>query len=313
MSKREVVILENPSELGAGTRGAGLGPMAVRLEDNQNGNVIYSRYQHVTLGSLNHKLCAETQTPFAKNIEFIEEQNIALVDAVQDILGQEKFPLIMSGDHSNALGSIAAVKDMYPDKRLGVIWIDAHADLHTPYTTPSGNVHGMPLGASLGEGYESYSKNKPNPEVEAIWHRLTHLGKNHIHPKVNPRDLVLIAIRDLEEPEWKDIDDNQIKNYVPARMTNKTMDKVADETLKYLKDCDLLYVSFDVDSMDPSVSAGTGTSVPNGLSLDEAKTLVKRFYTDKKVAALEITEINPLIDVENKMAKAALDIMKHIL
>ncbi len=309
---RDVVILENPSELGAGTRGAGIGPMAVRLEDNQNGNDIYGKYPLVTLATRNDILCKETDSPTAKYIEFIERQNLLLIDEIQKQLSNNKFPLVISGDHSNALGSIAAIKDLYPSKRLGVIWIDAHADLHTPYTTPSGNVHGMPLGASLGEGYESQSINVPTQDVLEAWHRLTHLGKNSIHPKVSPADLVLIAIRDLEEPEWRDIDDNRIKNYVPARLLNKTMNEVALETLDYLEECDLIYVSFDVDSMDPSVSKGTGTSVPNGLTLDQAKTLLSAFYQSEKLIALEITEINPLIDENNKMARAALDIMKHL-
>jgi len=139
------------------------------------------------------------------------------------------------------------------------------------------------------------------------------LGKNKIHPKVLPQDLALIAIRDLEDAEWNDIDDNDIFNYVPARLLNKTMEQVAEETLEYLSHCDLIYISFDVDSMDPSVSVGTGTSVPNGLSLEDAKALLEYLYESPKVAALEITEINPLIDQNNKMAIAALDIMRHLL
>jgi arginase len=310
---RQVVIIENPSELGAGTRGAGTGPIAVRLQDNQEGNTIYGKIPHKTVLSRNEVLCSGHKTPSAKHISDIIEQNNRLIDEVQNHLSSGDFPFIVSGDHSNALGSIAAIKDLYPEKRLGVIWIDAHADLHTPYTTPSGNVHGMPLGASLGEGYESVNINTPTPETDEAWHKLTHIGKNNIHPKVQPKDLVLIAIRDLEEPEWRDIEDNRIKNYVPARMLNKTMEEVATETLDYLKECDLLYVSFDVDSMDPSVSTGTGTSVPNGLTLEQAKDLLSYFYASEKLAALEITEINPLIDENNKMAIAALDIMRHLL
>ncbi len=310
---RKVVIIENPSELGAGTRGAGTGPIAVRLQDNQEGNTIYGSIPHKTVLSRNEVLSSTHNTPSAKHILNIIAQNELFIDEVQHHLNAGDFPLIVSGDHSNALGSIAAIKDQYPDKRLGVIWIDAHADLHTPYTTPSGNVHGMPLGASLGEGYESVNINTPTAETEKAWHTLTHIGKNKIHPKVNPSDLVLIAIRDLEEPEWRDIEDNRIKNYVPARMLNKTMDEVANETLDYLSGCDLIYVSFDVDSMDPSVSTGTGTSVPNGLTLQQAKDLLTHFYASEKLAALEITEINPLIDENNKMARAALDIMRHLL
>lgn len=311
--KRDVIIVENPSEIGAGTRGAGTGPFAVRLQDNQTGNTIYGKYPFKTVETFNGALCAPVTTPHAKYIKEIVDQNKRLINVLSPIFQSDKFPLIISGDHSNALGTIAAIKDHNPSKRLGVIWIDAHADLHTPYTTPSGNVHGMPLGASLGEGYESDAINDPDPAVIDSWHELTRLGDNGIHPKVLPRDLALIAIRDLEDAEWNDIDDNDIFNYVPARLLNKTMQQVAEETLEYLSHCDLIYISFDVDSMDPSVSEGTGTSVPNGLSLDEAKTLLECLYQSPKIAALEITEINPLIDQNNKMAKAALDIMRHLL
>lgn len=311
--KKDIIIIENPSELGAGTRGAATGPIAVRLEDNMHGNAIYGKYPHITVLSRNEVLCKPTATPNAKYLKDIEEHNLEFMSVMQQQLKANRFPVIVSGDHSNALGSIAAIKDQFPEKRLGVIWIDAHADLHTPYTTPSGNVHGMPLGASLGEGYESNAINEPTEEVKEIWHRLTHLGGNQVHPKVMPSDLVLIAIRDLEYPEWKDIDDNKIKNYVPARLLNKSMQEVANETLEYLSACDHIYISFDVDSMDPEVSKGTGTSVENGLSLEEAKTLLKLLSESEKIAALEITEINPLIDENNKMARAALEIMKYIL
>ncbi|MCO4819930.1 MAG: arginase [Bacteroidetes bacterium] len=310
---RDVVIVENPSEVGAGARGAGTGPFAVRLQDNETGNKVYGKFPHLTVDTFNGALCNPITTPNAKYINEIVEQNNRLIGRIQPLLDAGKFPFILSGDHSNALGTIAAIKDHNPSKRLGVIWIDAHADLHTPYTTPSGNVHGMPLGASLGEGYESNAINEPNVEVVNSWHALTHMGKNQIHPKVDPKDLALIAIRDLEDAEWNDIDDNNIFNYVPARLLNKTMEQVAAETLEYLEDCDLIYISFDVDSMDPSVSVGTGTSVPNGLTLENAKSLLEQLYKSPKITALEITEINPLIDQNNKMAKAALDIMHHLL
>ena len=311
--KRNIIIIENPSEVGAGVRGAGLGPVAVRMEDHRMGNELYSRFPFMNIDSFNHELVNPTPYLHAKYINFIVEQNERLVNTIQTEIKKDRFPLIISGDHSNAMGSIAALKDLYPDKRLGVIWIDAHADLHTPYTTPSGNVHGMPLGASLGDGFASDAINKPHKDTLHYWEKLTHLGPNEIHPKIDPQDVVLISIRDLEVQEWSDIDENQIMNYVPARLLNKTMKEVVEETLSYLSGCDQLYVSFDVDSMDPSVSVGTGTSVDNGLTLDEAQDLLKGFYASPKLACLEITEINPLIDVKNKMAKTVVDILRKLI
>ncbi|MFT4521763.1 MAG: arginase [Bacteroidia bacterium] len=313
LHSKNIIIIENPSEVGAGTRGAGLGPVAVRLEDNGHGNKIYGKFPFRNIDSFNHLMVNPTEHEHAKYIDLIVRQNERLMDAIQSEFKAGNFPILLSGDHSNALGSIAAVKDANPSKRCGVIWIDAHADLHTPYTTPSGNVHGMPLGVSLGEGYSSEAVNNLNDSSIEYWHQLTHIGTNQIHPKILPSDLVLIAIRDLEEQEWNDIDANNIKHYVPARLQNRTMQEIAEETLAYLTECDLIYISFDVDSMDPSVSEGTGTSVDNGLTLEQAKALLFNLCKSEKLALLEITEINPLIDDRNKMAKAALDIMKHLL
>jgi arginase len=311
--QRVVKIIENPSELGAGVRGAALGPIAVRLEDIRRGAKIYNKLEFDSVGSRNEVLAHPTKFPFAKYIDHIFAQNQVLSSRLGEELRRGIFPLVISGDHSNALGSIAALKNTYPNDRIGVIWIDAHADLHTPYTSPSGNVHGMPLGASLGEGYSSDAINQLDDETRMYWGKLTHLGSKEIHPKLNPRDLVLIAIRDLESQEWADVEDNHIRNYVPARLLNMEMEEVANATLDYLSACDKIYISFDVDSMDPSVSKGTGTSVDNGLSLNEAKTLLKCLCKSEKLAMLEITEINPTIDEQNRMAKAVLSILDHLL
>ncbi len=310
--KRRYKIIENPSELGAGVRGPAVGPISVRLEDIRRGARIYDHIPFESIGSRNEVLARKSPFTHGKYIDAILEQNRNLVQKLGSELESGNFPVVISGDHSNALGSIAGLKNTYPDKRIGVVWIDAHADLHTPFTSPSGNLHGMPLGASLGEGYASDAINSPDPQTIAFWHELTHLGNERIHPKIDPADLVLIDIRDLEEQEWADIEENHIKNFVPARLLNLEMEEVARMTLDYLQECDLLYISFDVDSMDPSVSTGTGTSVDNGLSLQQAKDLLTALFKDDRVALFEITEINPLIDVQNKMAKAVLEIMDDL-
>ncbi len=310
---RDYIIIENPSELGAGVRGPSVGPISVRLEDMRRGAKIYDHITFESVGSRNEELSSPSRFKHAKYIDIIVEQNRILSEKVERELKMGQFPLVISGDHSNAIGSISALKNANSDKRIGVIWIDAHADLHTPYTSPSGNVHGMPLGAALGEGYSSDAINTPDPETLVHWKNLTHLGSHRIHPKLDPESVVLIDIRDLEEQEWTDIEVNHIKNFVPARLLNLEMEEVAKMTLKYLEGCDLIYLSFDVDSMDPSVSRGTGTSVENGLSLQQAKNLLKSLFQSPKLALMEITEINPLIDEENKMAKAVVSILDHLL
>ena len=313
MAKRNWTIIESPSELGAGTRGASLGPSAVRLEDAARGGKIYNQIPHKTLALSNSALFQAIQFPHAKHINGIAKAVDVLCNAVKNELHNEKFPLVISGDHSNAAGSIAGLKDAYPEKRIGVIWIDAHGDLHTPFTTPSGNVHGMPLAASLGDVYRSQQVNKPDDETLKYWKEITHAGEHNIHPKIKPEDLVLVDIRDLEEQEWIDIEDNNIKTYLPSRLRHKGMRELGKECLKYLNHCDLIYVTYDVDCMDPSVSKGTGTSVDNGLSLEEGIELLQSIMESEKVAVLEITEINPLLDTENKMATAVIKILDSLL
>ena len=313
MTERRIKILENPSELGAGTRGSSLGPAAVRLADAARGSRIYNRIPMGMLFEENEALHETIQFPNARHIDTLLNVLTKNCAVLERYIGEGYFPLIISGDHSNAISSIAAVANHYRKERTGVIWIDAHADLHSPYTTPSGNVHGMSLGAALGEGYRSETVNEVAPEVVETWTALTELGDSNHVPKIQPSDLYFIDIRDLEKQEWADIHDNSIRYRGPAELKGASMTEVASDALEALSHCHKIYVSFDVDVMDPTVSEGTGTSVPNGLHLDQAKELLGALWNSDKLAALEITEINPLLDTENRMAMAVVDILDSLL
>ena len=157
----------------------------------------------------------------------------------------------------------------------------------------------------------SNQKNEVAPETGEYWHALTHLGSNKVHPKLDAKDLVLIDIRDLEDQEWKDIDDNGIKYYVPARIYNKKMQDVANASLDYLSHCDHIYISFDVDSLDSSISMATGTPVPEGLNEEEARNLMGLLVQNEKVCCFEVTEINPTLEEGNRMGEIAFDVLTH--
>ena len=311
--ERNYHIILVPSELGCGKRGASHGPEAIMYADIARKGDFFSRFQFTRIEDYNYELIHPTPFKFAKYIDHIAKVVDNIIEEVEDCFDYEQFPIILSGDHSNALGSIAAIKNFYPKQRLGVIWIDAHADLHSPYTTPSGNVHGMPLAASLGDDYCSGKLNEIDDATIHFWKKLTRAGDRHIHPKIYPEDVVLIDIRDLEGPEWKDIQDNKIRYYGPDDVKETPVKSMAEETLKYLDHCDILYISFDVDSMDPSVSEGTGTSTPDGLTLANAKELLSYLFKSPKLVSLEITEVNPLEDYKNEMANAVLEILDHII
>ena len=306
-------MIEVPSELGAGTRGSSMGPMALRFADMNKGRRKINKYMTSRVGDLNYLLSKPTAFENAKNIDSIAQVVNAIALEVERSLSEGDFPLILTGDHSNAAGSIAGIKNFYEDKRLGVVWIDAHADIHTPLTTPSGNVHGMPVAVSLGIDNKANAINEYDDDTMEYWNELKYAGSKGISPKIQPQDIVYIDIRDLERQEWEIIEELNIEFYTPKEVKEYGIERVAKETLEYLKDCDIIYVSFDVDSLDPKVSTGTGTPYPDGLQLHEAKTLLYHLLKYPKTIALEITEINPLLDSQNKMAKATLEILEEVL
>lgn len=313
MASRNIKVIEVPSELGAGTRGSSLGPMALRFADMNKGRKKINKYKTSRVTDLNQVLSRTTVFEHAKNIDSIVKVIDAIAAEVEGTLADGDFPVVFSGDHGNAAGTIAGIKNFYHDKRIGVVWIDAHADVHTPYTTPSGNVHGMPMGISLGVYNRENAINEVDETTLEHWNALIHTGSRRITPKILPTDIVYIDIRDLERQEWDIIDELDIEFYTPKEVKDLGIERVAKETIEYLKDCDLLYISFDVDSLDPSVSVGTGTSYPDGLKLHEAKTLLYHLLKHPKTIAFEVTEINPLLDTENKMAKAVVEILEEVL
>ena len=196
----------------------------------------------------------------------------------------------------------------HPNKRLGVIWIDAHADIHSPYTTPSGNMHGMPIACSLDEDNKEKAINKLDDETSEFWEKLKNLGG--ICPKINYQDLVYIALRDFEPPEDFLIKRNKVRVFTLQEIRKKAVERVAIESLNYLDSCDIIYVSFDVDSMDSRISSGTGTPVPNGITEKEAGNLIYYIMRSKKIACFEMVEINPTLDKENLMAENAFEILQ---
>jgi len=211
------------------------------------------------------------------------------------------------------VGRLLESKRPYPTKGWGSSG-DAHADLHSPYTSPSGNVHGMPLAAILNEDNKKFDPGDVEEQTAKQWEKLKKVGG--IGPKAQPKDLVFIGLRDTEKEEDYLIEKFNITHYPPPLLRQKGMAKVISEIKnEKLKDCDKVYVSFDVDSLDcVEVSYGTGTPVENGLLVNEAKALLKGFMDWEKVIGLEITEINPLLDnKQNKMAETTLDILEFAL
>ncbi len=249
--------------------------------------------------------------PFAKYISQVYELNIKLACEIQKVFSIQNNLIVLSGNHSSAIGTIAGIKSAFSDKRLGVIWIDAHADIHSPFTTPSGNIHGMPLACSLGEDNFDCYKNKPDLDTIKYWDKLKNISS--ICPKIFYEDLVYIGLRSYEEEEAYLIRKNNIKVFTVSDVRKKSVKTISTETLNYLENCDLLYVSFDIDSLDSNIITGTGCPETNGLYEKEAKDIVYYFLQSPKVAVFEITEVNPMLDKDEKTVNIAFDILENAI
>lgn len=307
---KKLKFIENKSEITAGTRGSSLGIDAMRVAANKFSNPFFNHIDLVTLPDENHLLMEPVRHENAIRIEGLTKVYDYVGDAVKQSLESGEFPFVLAGDHGSAGGTIAGIKAAYPEKRLGVIWIDAHGDLHSPYTSPTGNMHGMPLGTALGVDNLASKVKDISAEEERLWNDLK--NKYGISPKILAEDLVQIAVRDTETPEDELSDRKDIRNYPVKELREKGLDQVVEEIKEKLSNCDIIYVSFDVDSMDSEISNGTGTPVPNGLSVEEATLFMKAFASWENLVCMEMVEINPCLDEKgNVMAETAFGILEE--
>lgn len=305
---KELKIIEVKSEIGAGTRGASLGVEAIKIASLDMNSDFFKQFESVEVENVNELLFDGAKHSYAKFIDgvMIMEERVCL--EVYETIWEENFPLVIAGDHCTAYGTIAGIKKADPKVRLGVIWIDAHADIHTPFTTPSGNMHGMALSMACGIDNLECKVNDPRGETLEYWEQIKNVGIPG--PKVYPEDIVYVGVRDLEKPENYLINKYNI-NFIETEDIKKVGSvKIAEKALQMLEHCDLIYVSFDVDTLDSRISTGTGTPVPNGLTVDEAKVLNAELAKNPKVCVWEIVEVNPTLDTENRMAESAFEILE---
>ena len=306
---KNIKLIEVPSEIGAGTRGASLGIDAIKIAALDFMSNFFVHFPSEKIEAENKLLFEPIQSPYAKRIQGVQTMYDRVSKAVADSIKGHFFPVVISGDHSNAGGTIAGIKMAKPKSKLGVIWIDAHADLHTPYTTPSGNMHGMPLAVSIAEDNKEMMVHELDEKTAKQWDQLKSMGK--IHQKVLPEDVVFISLRDFEKEEKHLIDKHDMKVITTSEVRRNGAENVCRKVLRYLSDCTDIYVSFDVDSLDSAISKGTGTPVSNGLKEREVEDLISKFMQNRKVCCFEITEVNPTLDKENLMAEIAFNILQR--
>jgi arginase len=306
---KNIKIIEVKSEIGAGTRGASLGVDAIKIAALDFMSNFFVHFPTEEIETENKLLFEPIESPYAKRIKGTYAMYERVAKSVCDTIKANWFPVVLSGDHSTAGATIAGLKLARPKAKLGVIWIDAHADLHTPFTTPSGNMHGMPLAVSIAEDNREHMVHEVDENTVKMWNALKNMGK--IAPKVLPEDIVFISLRDYEKEEEHLIKKHGMKVITTSEVRRKGAENVARSIFRYLSDCEYIYVSFDVDSLDASISRGTGTPVSNGLREREAEDLISKFMQHRKICCFEITEVNPTLDRENLMAEIAFNILQR--
>ncbi len=300
MSKHHhVQIIGYPSDLGAGRRGVDMGPSALRIAGitrkletlgytvTDEGDIPVNALEVEDEGSSNLKFLAE-----------IARATTILAERVEAALDANRFPLILGGDHSMGIGSLGGVAAhcKREGKRLGVVWIDAHADMNTPETTPSGNIHGMPLAVAMGLGH---------PKLKAI-------GGDFV--KVQPENVVIIAARDLDVGEVELIKRLNVSAYTMFDIDKRGIYPIIAEVVEKLRaQVDHLHVSFDLDGVDPLVAPGVGTPVPGGLSFREAHFVMEYLAETQMVGSLDVTEVNPILDTRNSTAVFATEVVSSCM
>jgi arginase len=197
----KIKLIKNRSDIGAGTRGSDMGIDALEIAAINVDNDFFNRHIYIDVKTHNETIYQKNNNSFAKRIEHVAEQCERVCDAVFTTIQENNFPIVLSGDHSSAIGTISGIKKAYPTKSIGVIWIDAHADLHSPYTSPSGNVHGMPIAAALNVDNLDYKINEVSDQTINYWNNLKNIGIEG--SKLGFNNLVYFGLRDFEIAEEK--------------------------------------------------------------------------------------------------------------
>lgn len=295
--RKHISILGVPMDLGADRRGVDMGPSAIRcagLETRleQLGYTVHDEGDLVV-----RRAKAYSNTLPETNMKYVYEivrVNEELAEQVAVITAGDRFPLILGGDHSIAIGTLAGVTRN--KERVGVIWYDAHGDVNTPDTSPSGNIHGMALAAAMGYGHPV----------------LTGIGGSR--RSIDPNNVVLVGARSLDPGERTFLKQHGVTVYTMHEIDRIGISKVMEQAL-HLASCgtDGVHLSLDLDGLDPEAAPGVGTPVPAGISLRESLLAMEMLSSSGLLTSAEFVEVNPVLDVRNKTAKAAVELIASLL
>lgn len=293
--RRCLALVAVSIDLGAGRRGVDMGPSAVRIAGLTD-----------VLERLGYRV-DEVGTVYARGPETtpLGETRLRFLDEILDVTRRSHdlvrkgmadgcFPLVLGGDHSLSIGTTAAVAGHYRDlgQSVGLIWVDAHSDMNTPETTPSGNIHGMSLAVLTGHG---------PPE-------LTEMGG--ASPAVRPENVCIIGARDIDEPEKEVVREAGVRVFTMSEIDEKGMARCMDEAMERATDGTAgFHLSYDLDGLDPMVAPGVGTPVTGGFTYREGHLVCEKAHRSGKMVGLEIVEVNPVLDQGNRTAQVAVGLV----
>lgn len=295
MRHSHIAIIGVPLDLGAGRRGVDMGPSAVRVA-NLNARLIEMGYEVDDLGNVpvaQPESHPEGQ-PHAKYLPQITQTCIHLAELVEKQMAAGSYPLILGGDHSLAVGTVSGVSKHVRDRgeKLGMIWIDAHTDMNTPATSPSGNVHGMPLACCIGLG--------PKELTDIFGYS----------PKVAPENVALVGIRSVDDDERDNVQRSGVHAFTMRDIDERGMRSVIEESIRIAgSGTGGFHVSLDMDAVDPREAPGVGTPVRGGITYREAHLAMETMCDSGRMTSMEVVEVNPVIDEVNRTAALAVELV----
>jgi arginase len=295
MPYSRVSILGAPLDLGQGRRGVDMGPSAMRVA-NLNARLAALGYEVEDLGNVpvEQAEAAPEGHPRAKYLPQIAATCQRIAGQVVSILGGGSIPLVLGGDHSIAVGTVSGVSQFFHvrGEKIGLIWLDAHADMNTPESSPSGNVHGMPLACVVGIG---------PPELTRLFGYL---------PKVNPKNTVIAGLRDVDEIEKPHVRDSGVRAYTMRDIDERGLRAVMEEAIAAATDGTAgFHLSLDMDFVDPKDAPGVGTPVRGGATYREAHLAMEMICDSRRMLSMEVVEVNPVIDEVNRTADLAVELV----
>ena len=291
-----VHVLGVPMDLGSGRRGVDMGPSAIRIaglaerlrelghEVIDEGDLVIKNMEELKVGDVRARYLAE-----------IARAAKLAAGKIERIMTKGHFPLVLGGDHSISVGTVSGIAGFARSKRkkLGLLWIDAHGDINTPETSPSGNIHGMPVASLLGEGPDE----------------LTSIGGSQ--PKVDPRNVALVGIRSLDEGEKVRLKRHGVQVHTMSDVDRNGIHRIMKKALARVTDgTDYVHVSFDLDAVDPTVAPGVGTPVKGGLDYREAHLIMELLHDSGVMTSLEMVEVNPILDDRNASGAFAVELVQ---